>query len=34
MIKTPFTGDEEADQLLSSDGFALPVGMLLDQRTL
>jgi uncharacterized HhH-GPD family protein len=31
-IKTPFTGDEEADRLLSSDGFALLVGMLLDQQ--
>lgn len=31
-IKTPFTGDEEADRLLSTDGFALLVGMLLDQQ--
>lgn len=31
-IKTPFTGDAEADKLLSTDGFALLVGMLLDQQ--
>jgi uncharacterized HhH-GPD family protein len=31
-IKTPFTGSEEADRLLSTDGFALLVGMLLDQQ--
>ncbi len=31
-IKTPFTGDMEADRLLSEDGFALLVGMLLDQQ--
>ena len=31
-ILTPFTGDAEADRLLSSDGFALLVGMLLDQQ--
>jgi len=31
-IKTPFTGDTEADRLLSEDGFALLVGMLLDQQ--
>ncbi len=31
-FKTPFTGDAEADQLLSTDGFALLVGMLLDQQ--
>lgn len=31
-IKTPFTGDEEADRLLSDDGLALLVGMLLDQQ--
>jgi uncharacterized HhH-GPD family protein len=31
-ILTPFTGDEEADRLLSTDGFALLVGMLLDQQ--
>jgi uncharacterized HhH-GPD family protein len=31
-IKTPFTGDDEADRLLSEDGFALLVGMLLDQQ--
>jgi len=30
--KTPFTGDEAADQLLSTDGFALLIGMLLDQQ--
>ena len=30
-IKSLFTGDAEADQLLSCDGFALLVGMLLDQ---
>ncbi|HVM66592.1 MAG TPA: HhH-GPD-type base excision DNA repair protein [Acidimicrobiales bacterium] len=31
-IVTPFTGDEEADRLLTDDGFALVVGMLLDQQ--
>lgn len=31
-ILTPFTGDEEADRLLSTDGFALLTGMLLDQQ--
>ena len=31
-ILTPFTGDEEADRLLSEDGMALLVGMLLDQQ--
>jgi len=31
-ILTPFTGDEDADRLLSGDGFALLVGMLLDQQ--
>jgi uncharacterized HhH-GPD family protein len=31
-ILTPFTGDQEADRLLSTDGFALLVGMLLDQQ--
>jgi uncharacterized HhH-GPD family protein len=31
-ILTPFTGDDEADRLLSDDGFALLVGMLLDQQ--
>jgi len=30
--KTPFTGDPEADRLLGTDGFALLVGMLLDQQ--
>jgi hypothetical protein len=30
-LATPFTGDIEADRLLSTDGFALLVGMLLDQ---
>ncbi len=30
--KTPFTGDAEADQLLTDNGFALLTGMLLDQR--
>lgn len=30
--KTPFTGDAEADQLLTEDGFALLTGMLLDQQ--
>ena len=29
---TPFTGDAEADRLLSTDGFALLTGMLLDQQ--
>jgi len=31
-IPTPFTGDEEADRLLSDDAMALLVGMLLDQQ--
>ena len=31
-IKTPFTGDAEADRLLEHDGFALLLGMLLDQQ--
>jgi len=31
-IMTPFTGDEEADRLLTDNGFALLVGMLLDQQ--
>jgi uncharacterized HhH-GPD family protein len=31
-IKTPFTSDPEADLLLSENGFALLVGMLLDQQ--
>ena len=31
-IKTPFTGDQEADRLLASDGLALLIGMLLDQQ--
>jgi len=31
-LATPFTGDPEADALLSRDGFALLVGMLLDQQ--
>ncbi len=31
-ILTPFTGDAEADRLLTDDGFALLVGMLLDQQ--
>jgi hypothetical protein len=30
-IKTPFTGDAEADKLLSTDGFALLVGTPLDE---
>ena len=30
--KTPFTGDAEADRLLSSNGFALLTGMMLDQQ--
>jgi len=30
-ILTPVTGDEEPDRLLTDDGFALLVGMLLDQ---
>jgi len=32
MVKTPFTGDQEADLLLESDGLALLIGMLLDQQ--
>jgi uncharacterized HhH-GPD family protein len=31
-IATPFTGDEAADRLLSTDGLALLIGMLLDQQ--
>src|SRR5438128_7745720 len=31
-IKTRFTGDDEADGLLTSDGLALLIGMLLDQQ--
>ncbi len=31
-IQTPFTGDPDADRLLATDGFALLVGMLLDQQ--
>jgi len=31
-ILTPFTGDAEADRLLTEDGFALLTGMLLDQQ--
>jgi len=31
-ILTPFTGDDEADRLLSTDAFALLTGMLLDQQ--
>jgi uncharacterized HhH-GPD family protein len=31
-ILTPFTGDEEADRLLSTDALALLTGMLLDQQ--
>lgn len=31
-IKTPFTGDAEADRLLETDGLALLIGMLLDQQ--
>ncbi len=31
-IKTPWTGDEEADRLLTDDGLALLIGMLLDQQ--
>jgi len=31
-ILTPFTGDAEADLLLSGDAFALLTGMLLDQQ--
>ena len=31
-ILTPFTGDTAADELLTTDGFALLVGMLLDQQ--
>ena len=31
-IQTPFTGDATADELLSNDGLALLVGMLLDQQ--
>ncbi len=31
-IKTPFTGDPEADQLLTDNPFALLCGMLLDQQ--
>ncbi len=31
-VLTPFTGDGNADRLLTDDGFALLVGMLLDQQ--
>jgi uncharacterized HhH-GPD family protein len=31
-VATPFTGDPGADELLASDGFALLLGMLLDQQ--
>ena len=31
-IKTPFTGDPDADTLLSNNGFALLTGMLLDRQ--
>ena len=31
-VRTPFTGDDEADRLLTDNGFALLVGMLLDQQ--
>ena len=31
-VRTPFTGDDEADRLLSEDGLALLIGMLLDQQ--
>ena len=31
-VHTPFTGDLEADELLSTDGLALLIGMLLDQQ--
>jgi len=31
-VLTPFTGDAEADRLLSTNGFALLTGMLLDQQ--
>jgi uncharacterized HhH-GPD family protein len=31
-ILTPFTGDQEADRLLSEDGMALLIGMMLDQQ--
>lgn len=31
-ILTPFTGDAEADSLLTSNGLALLIGMLLDQQ--
>jgi len=31
-IQTPFTGDPEADRLLTENGFALLIGMLLDQQ--
>jgi uncharacterized HhH-GPD family protein len=30
--KTPWTGDDEADRLLTDDGLALLIGMLLDQQ--
>lgn len=32
VIRTPFTGDEEADRLLTDNPLALLVGMLLDQQ--
>lgn len=31
-IKTPWTGDDDADRLLTDDGLALLIGMLLDQQ--
>ena len=31
-IRTPFTGDDEADLLLTDNGLALLIGMLLDQQ--
>jgi hypothetical protein len=31
-IKTPFTGNEDADRLLSANPLALMIGMLLDQQ--
>ncbi len=33
-IATPFTGEEEADRLLTGSAFALVVGKLLDQQVL
>ena len=32
VVRTPFTGDDEADRLLERDGLALLIGMLLDQQ--